>query len=346
MILIQPILSLLDTTVAPLSTLILCFVGGAGDIVKFVLLFILLVILPGFAFYVYAVYFAGRQVIINTLKRKDDQHWSRTAPIEDPFQQKMDLLGQAWIKEYGHLKEDVHIFNNGANLYGQYFNLGFDKTVIVLSGRTESLRYGFFFAKPYTDNGFNLLVIDARAHGDSDGEYNTVGFEESKDAVAWAKFVNETYGIQTIVFHGICIGASTGILALTNKDCPACVKGIVTEGMFVNFGSSMINHLIERKKNWWLVMDAIDFWFKKYTGHTMKKGPINYIDKMDKPILMLQSKEDPYSTPENAQKLFDKCLSKDKKLVYFEKGGHSLLRITDMALYDGSIGEFIKTYFS
>ncbi len=346
MIFIQSILSFIDATFLPLSTLILCFVGSAGDIFKFILLFIVFVIMPGVAFYLYAIFYAGRQVILNTLVRKDDEHWSRSAPIEDPNQQKMDLLGQAWFKEHEHLKQDVHIFNNGANLYGQYFDLGFDKTVIILSGRTESLRYGFFFAKPYSDNGFNLLVIDARSHGNSDGKYNTVGFEESKDAIAWAKFINETYNIETIVFHGICIGAATGILGLTNENCPPCVKGIVTEGMFANFGISMENHIIERKKNWFLVMQAVDFWFKRYTGHTMTKGPINYIDKMDKPILMLQSKEDPYSTPQNAQKLFDKCASKNKKLVYFEKGGHSLLRITDMDLYDGSIGEFIKTYFS
>ena len=345
MILLQPILSLIDSTLMPLSTLLVCVFGSAGDIIKFILLFILLVILPGAAFYVYAIFYAGRQVILNTLKRKNDEHWSRSAPIEDPNQQKMDLLGQEWFREHEHLKQDVHIFNNGANLYGQYFDLGFDKTVIILSGRTESLRYGFFFAKPYSDNGFNLLVIDARSHGKSDGTYNTVGFEESKDAIAWAKFINETYNIETIVFHGICIGAATGILALTNENCPSCVKGIVTEGMFKNFGASMENHVIENKKNWFLVMQAIDFWFKHYTGHTMTKGPIDFIDKMDKPILMLQSKEDPYSTPENAQKLFDKCKSKNKKLVYFEKGGHSLLRITDMSLYDGSIGEFIKTYF-
>ena len=53
----------------------------------------------------------------------------------------------------------------------------------------------------------------------------------------------------------------------------------------------------------------------------------------------------------SAQKKFAKlkwkktAKSKNKKLVYFEKGGHSLLRITDMNLYDGSIGEFLNTYF-
>ena len=123
---------------------------------------------------------------------------------------------------------------------------------------------------------------------------------------------------------------------------PECVKGLVTEGMFANFAESMKNHLIERKKLLFPVMQCIDYWAKKYTGHSMKKGPIDVIGKLDKPILMIQSKMDKYSTPENAKKMFDICPSKEKKLVLFERGDHSMLRITDTELYDTEVRSFLK----
>jgi esterase/lipase len=213
---------------------------------------------------------------------------------------------------------------------------------MILSGRTEGLRYGYYFAIPYAKNGCNILVIDPRAHGLSDGEFNTVGFEESLDDIEWVKFLHKECGVKEVVFHGICIGAAGGMYALTSEKCPDCVVGMTTEGMFPCFAESMKNHLIEKKKPVKLFFPFIDAWMKKYTGHSMKKGPIHVIDKLQKPLLMLHSKEDIYSTPEYAQKLYDLAGSKEKKLVWFEKGKHSMLRISDTEKYDCAIAEFLQ----
>ena len=251
-----------------------------------------------------------------------------------------------WQQKHDAYKHDVHIVSNGLNLYGEYYDLGSDKAVIILSGRTESLRYGYYFSKPYSDSGFNVLVVDPRAHGYSDGEYNTVGFEESKDALAWAKFLFEEFGINSVIFHGICIGAAAGMLAITSSDCPEFVEGLVTEGMFANFGESMKNHLIERKKLLFPIMQCVDFWMKRYTGHSMTNGPIDVIPEMEKPLLMIQSKMDKYSSVENAVKMFQMCPSHEKRLVLYDTGDHSMLRITDTDKYDQEVAAFLNRLFS
>ena len=73
----------------------------------------------------------------------------------------------------------------------------------------------------------------------------------------------------------------------------------------------------------------------------MSRGPIDVIDRLSVPLLMLHSREDLYSTPEYAQKLYDRAGSAEKKLVWFAHGKHSMLRITDTALYDASIAAFL-----
>ena len=282
-----------------------------------------------------------------TLKRRSKEQWSRETPKDlCPESKKMYELGEEWERENTQFKKDVHFVRDGFNLYGEYFDFGYDRCVMVLSGRTEGLKYGYYFAIPYAKNGFNVLVVDPRAHGLSDGEYNTVGFEEGLDDVAWVKFLREECKMKTIVFHGICIGSAGGMYALTNESSKGCVDGIVTEGMFPNFGESVKNHLIEQKRPVFIFFDLINMWMKKYTGHSMKKGPIDVIDKLDKPLLMLHSKEDRYSTPEYAQKLFDKAGTPNKKLVWFEKGKHSMLRITDTEKYDEAIALFIQENFN
>ena len=302
-------------------------------------------IISGICFYFFMIIFASHCIYVQTLKRKDKTQWGRETPIENSQQIEMHKIGACWSEKNKSNKRDVHIVNAGLNLYGEYYDFGFDRCVMILSGRTESLKYGYYFAIPYFEIGFNVLVFDPRAHGESDGEFNTVGFEESLDAVKWAQFLENECGIKTIIFHGICIGASTGMLAITNETCPASVKGIVTEGMFANFGESMKNHLIERKRLWFPVMQCINFWMWFYTRHSMTNGPIEKIDKLEKPLLMLQGMEDKYSTPVNAQKLYDKCGSQKKQLVWFSEGAHSMLRITDTKRYDDSIKDFIKNNF-
>jgi esterase/lipase len=111
--------------------------------------------------------------------------------------------------------------------------------------------------------------------------------------------------------------------------------------MHANFYESVRNHMIEKRRSTFVTLNLIDRWMRHYTGHTMKYGPIDVIGKLDKPLLMLHSREDRYSTPEYAEKLYDLAGCEEKRLVWFDHGKHSMLRITDTELYDESIAEFL-----
>lgn len=299
----------------------------------------------GIGFYLFSVAYASRCIYIQTLKRKDKNSWSGLMPDAPLEQVLMDKDGMAWAEAHKEYAAEHMIERDGLRLFGEYYDMGYGRTVIILSGRTESRRYGYFFAPPYEAAGYNVMVLDPRAHGKSDGEYNTVGYEEGLDALEWAKYAHDKLGASEVIFHGICIGAHAGMRAITAKECPDYVAGLVTEGMFVSFWESMKNHIIEKKRYMPPVMSCVDHWAKKYTGHSMKEGPERLIGGMKKPLLMLQSKEDPYSTPECAQRLYDMCPSENKRIVYFEHGGHSLLRHVDREKYDGSILEFVDKNF-
>lgn len=297
-------------------------------------------------FYLLSVVVASIWVYNATLTRKNKNKWGRSVSANTDPILRMDSIGMEWYEDHKAYKKDVHIIRDGINLYGEYYDMGYDRAVIVLSGRTESLRYAYYFSKPYSDAGFNVLAVDSRCHGLSDGRYITAGFEESKDALGWSKLLSDECGVNTILYHGICIGAAAGMLAITAPDCPDTVKGMAAEGMFPRFRESMRNNLIERKRLMFPVLQLIMLYFRLHTGHSMRVGPANYITKMYKPLLMLHSKKDKYSTFDNAVKMFENCPSKNKMLVSYEEGDHSMLRITDTEKYDSAITEFINNNFS
>ena len=278
------------------------------------------------------------------LRRKNKDVWSRDCSGEDPLLRRMYDDGVRWADTHRQFCKDVHIVNDGLNLYGEFFDFGFDRAAIVVPGRTEGLRYSYYFAKPYIENGYNLLVIDQRSHGESDGEYNTLGFEEHKDVIAWGKYLHENYGMQAILLHGNCIGCSCCLQALTSPACPEYFSGMVAEGMYPNFYESFRNHMIELKRPVHPCIDLVDMWMHYYTGHSMKIGPADFITYCKKPILMLHSREDAYSLPAAAQKLYDQCHCV-KKLVWFDKGAHSQIRVNNTEAYDRAISDFLTEYF-
>ena len=285
---------------------------------------------------------ASRCVYFATLKRGSKDKWSRDLPSSlDASSVEMYRIGLEWAAENKEHAREVHTVRDGLNLFGEYYDFGGKRCAVILSGRTETLKYGYYFAIPYAKAGCNILVLDPRAHGKSDGEYNTVGFEESRDIIKWIETIEEEKNIHSFVFHGICIGAAGGMLALTSENAPRSVEAMVTEGMFPNFGESMKNHLIERHKPVFPLYNMINGLMKRRTGHSMDFGPIDVIDKLDRPLLMLHSKEDTYSTPYYAERLFEKAGTSDKQLVWFPKGRHSMLRITDTERYDAAITDFL-----
>lgn len=277
-----------------------------------------------------------------TLVRTSKKKWGRKCSYpKDKEICEMHDIGVAWAEKYKEFKSEVDIYSGKYHLFGEYFDFGFDKAVIIISGRTESLLYSYYFAEPYRVSGYNVLVIDNRAHGKSDGVFNSLGYKEHRDVIEWCRFLHDKHGNKQIFLHGICIGASNALFAAAADDSPEYIQGLVTEGMFLNFYEMMNNRIKNFHQPVYPALWEIRGYIKLFTGYDIKKdGPVFRIEKLKKPILMMQSKEDIFSLPEKAKILYDKC-SAPKKLVYFEKGRHSHIKINAPEKYDKVIVDFL-----
>ncbi len=311
-----------------------------------VLLIILGLLLGGLGFMLIYTYPISKKVYHTQLVRTSNEKWGRvcSAP-ENEEQLAMWNAGLEWANENRSFSSEVHIENDGFNLYGEYFDFGAKRCIIIIPGRCESLIYSYYFAPPYKQAGFNVLVIDTRCHGKSDGTYNTIGVKESRDVIAWSRFAKEQLGNEQVWYHGICIGTASAIFALTDKTCPDYVKGFVTEGCFVSFRETFKRHMIADKRPLFPVLDLVMLHINRYTGtNVYKDTPISAMKKIkkDSRALFLYGEKDIFSLPEKSQKLFDACEASDKKLVWFSKGGHSHLRINNTQEYDNAIINFFK----
>ncbi len=316
------------------------------DILFIILIVFAALVISGIIFMLIFTYPLSKRVYVSQLVRTDKEKWSRVCSAPENEEQKaMWDQGILWANAHSNIKQDVHIQNDGFNLYGEYYDFGKNRCIIILPGRCESLVYSYYFAPPYEAAGFNVLVIDTRCHGKSDGTYNTIGVKESSDVLAWAKYANQTLFNDEIYFHGICIGTASAIFALSNKDCPDFVKGLVTEGCFVSFRETFKRHMIADKRPLFPVLDLVMLHINRHTKtNVYTQKPIRAIKhiKKDARVLFLYGEKDIFSIPKKSQKLFNACAAQDKKLVWFKKGGHSHLRINNTELYDKQIIDFFK----
>lgn len=76
--------------------------------------------------------------------------------------------------------------------------------------------------------GRNVLLIDERCHGNSEGHTITFGILERNDVLNWIKYANERFGNVPIILSGVSMGAAT-VLMTSSMNLPANVKGIIAD---------------------------------------------------------------------------------------------------------------------
>ena len=304
-------------------------------------------LLTSLLFSVWLVFAIARRVYLHTLSKKMSGGWGRVCSAPDnPEQMQMWNDGIDYMKQFEDKKHEVSIVNDGLKLMAEYYDLGNKKTATFLCGRCECLMYGYYYAKPYIESGYNVLFIDPRGHGLSEGELSTVGIKESEDLLAWMKYIKKEFKQECFVLHCVCVGGSAGLLATTSENNPGLVEKIIVDGVFLNFKESYRRHYCDLGHKVFPVFYLIWFWFRMYTGVSVNKSsPYNCVQKLDIPILFIHTKADKYSLPENAEKIFNATKTPNKKLVWFECGSHSHIRNHETAKYDAVIKDFLTTKY-
>jgi pimeloyl-ACP methyl ester carboxylesterase len=210
-----------------------------------------------------------------------------------------------------------------------------------MAGRAETCKYCYYFADLYQKNKYNIIVVDPRAAGLSEGKYTGSGILEGKDLDAWIKLVHEKFAIDHFVIHGICIGSVAAIYVAADHN--PYVDAIVLEGPFISF----YNVLKQRTKNLgkptFPVCLQMGLLFKKYAGiDIFKNKPIKAIPKVEVPQLMICGRQDVSSLPKYFDKINEASGSKRKQMVWFDEGAHSHLRIRNLEAYDKAVTDFIN----
>lgn len=116
------------------------------------------------------------------------------------------------------------------------------KTIIVCSGANGSLDADVHVAPWLHEAGYNVLLFNWRAHGQSGGEVVTLGFNERYDLIAAVQFVRSK-GAQRVGVLGFSMG---GTVAIATAAAYEDIDAVVADSPFVYLLSAVAGGLIER----------------------------------------------------------------------------------------------------
>ena len=195
---------------------------------------IILKILIYFVLIVFAASFITTFFLLLKVTRRDSRDESGNELLERRRNRYGDIIstGQSWFNSAPW--EDVYIISHdGLRLHGRWLSTGeSERTVILVHGYHSSGAIDFCgISEYYANTGFNILMIDQRAHGKSEGRSISFGVRESRDVSKWAEFAAQrTTG--DIYIHGVSMGAASVLLSA--DALPSRVCGLIADCPFAS----------------------------------------------------------------------------------------------------------------
>lgn len=237
--------------------------------------------------------------------------------------------GKAWLHE-----NDRHIVSmvnrEGLTLYGHYFPCDHAKrTLIEFHGWHGSWDVEFSASSPYLhEMGCNLLLVEQRAQGRSEGKYMTFGLKEREDVMDWVTWYQEHIDENIPIYlAGLSMGATTVLMAAADP-FPDEVKGIIADCGFtsayeiIKIVSKQWNNTPEHP-----IMDIFRQYCKYKVGVDLKGwSTVEAVKKTELPILFVHGTGDRFVPYEMTLEAYEACQShKDLLLVKDAAHGMSFL---------------------
>ena len=234
------------------------------------------------------------------------------------------------ITSYDKLKLHAYFYRSeGSNEYVIFFH-GYRRTARrSFSGLTMDL----LKAKK------NVILVDQRAHGESEGHTTTFGKKEQYDVVAWVNYVKQKFGDDVkITISGVSMGATAILFAADKID--EKVK-IIADSPYISIKEVVISTIKKLKMKPVLIYPIMALASLLFCHMTLKYDARKTIANSKNKILIIHGEKDtvvPYQMNEEV------CLNNNDhaKFALFPEVGHGLPYLNETEKYLKIFFEFME----
>ncbi len=236
---------------------------------------------------------------------------------------------------YGNLK--LHAYEIEANKKTNIWT-------IVIHGYTKAGIEMEKYAEKYKEIGSNVLLVDLRSSGLSEGNYIGFGWHDRLDIIDWINYLVKKDTNCKIILFGVSMGAAT-VMMTTGEQLPSNVKLAIEDCGYtsvIDIFTNKIENLFHLPPK--PILNSANFITKIKSNYNLyDASSIEQIKKSKTPTLFIHGSADTFVPYNMLDKLYDTASCEKEKLV-IEGAEHAVSADVNPSLYWNTIVDFIKKH--
>lgn len=273
-------------------------------------------------------------IFYNSPKRPEQKE---SLPLGEQYQKHLPKIKELMEETMNTPFEEIYITSyDGLKLYGRYYQFEEDAPIkIEFHGYRGTAFRDFCCGNRIAKKmKHNVLLVDQRAHGKSEGTTITFGIKERFDCLSWAEYVSNRFGQNTKIFlSGVSMGASTVLMA-SELNLPKNVVAIIADCGFSS-PKEIICHVAKSMKipatilYPFVTLGALIFGRFSPNSATAFKA----IQNTSIPIFFAHGESDDFVPCSMTKKMYDVC-SSEKSILLVPEAAHAMSYFTATEQYE------------
>lgn len=189
--------------------------------------------------------------------------------------------------------------------------------------------------------GLNTLVIDERAHAESQGHTISFGINERYDCLSWARYAADRWPGVPISLAGISMGAATVLMA-SDLPLPEAVKCIIADCGYTS-PRAIIKHVCWSLPKGFRALYPFTGLSARLFGHfdPDSASAVGAVSNTSLPILLIHGDADTFVPCEMSREIRNACAS-PVSLEIFPGAGHGASYLSDPERYSRIVLDFLS----
>ena len=234
---------------------------------------------------------------------------------------------------------------DGETLTAQYCPGTNGRTAIFFHGYRASPRNNFSQqAVDFHRQGYELLLVNQRGHGESGGKQTTFGLTEKQDVIAWTNWAAQNHPDGKILLYGTSMGAAAVAYAAEQLNREQVAAMVLDSGFICPYDMLALESK-KRRVPCGIVLPIVRFLMKLVNNLDMKETTLASLEKTKIPALFLCGTADETVSDQLVRVAYHHCAS-PKELVVAEGAAHTLAYLVGGLPVKSQIMAFADRYFT
>ncbi|MBQ7566093.1 MAG: alpha/beta hydrolase [Oscillospiraceae bacterium] len=257
------------------------------------------------------------------------------------FKPYREEMARCWefLQRQPHRRVAVRAYD-GVPLSALWFDRGGGKTAVLLHGYNASAMTNFSVSgAALWERGYNLLLVDQRAHGESGGRFSGFGLAERNDLLSWLDWLSRETATKRTVVWGVSMGCAAA--SYVSDRIGDRVQALVLDCGYTSPREQFASVGRRRHVPWRLTLPVIRATVRLLKGVDINESTTAALSRTTIPAAFLYGEADDTVSAETFGAIYDACAS-EKIIITVPGAAHTMAYICASAAQKEQLLAFLE----